>query len=319
MPFSGYIDSRLGGRKENQDFCGFSDTSFGLLIAVCDGMGGGPGGRTASVMAVETIIHEIQHADSKVKTREELLKLAVKTANKFIYQKGQEIQALKGMGSTATVLLISQQSAIVAFVGDSRVYQFRGRKKKFRTFDHSMVFELVKQKVLTEEQARLSEESNLITRALGIKPDVDVEIYELSYEKGDRFMLCTDGIWGALPEKELIKIVSGSESAGRALDDVVVLVDELGFRNGGTHDNLTAAIIESNINSKLKEKMSTRTRNFVIALVVLCCVSLACNIVLLNRPTSPQKYNLGSDSIPVQNETGKRDTIVGYINKKENK
>ena len=100
------------------------------------------------------------------------------------------------MGSTCTVLLINDTSAIVAHVGDSRVYQIRGRNKIFRTFDHSMVFDLVKQKVITEEQARLSAQSNVITRALGIKPDIEVDVVELPYDAGDRFILTTDGIHG---------------------------------------------------------------------------------------------------------------------------
>lgn len=90
--------------------------------------------------------------------------------------------------------------ATIAHVGDSRVYQFRGRTKIFRTFDHSMVFDLVKQKVITEEQARLSAQSNVITRALGIKPDLEVEILERPFEAGDRFLLCTDGIHGSIEE-----------------------------------------------------------------------------------------------------------------------
>ena len=105
-----------------------------------------------------------------------------------ILEAGNENPSLKGMGSTATVLLLSDKSAFVAHVGDSRVYQIRSGKKIFRTFDHSMVFELVKQKVITEEQARLSAQSNIITRALGMQPDLQVDVVERPYEKGDRFV-----------------------------------------------------------------------------------------------------------------------------------
>lgn len=284
--FCGYIDSRTGGRKENQDCCGFIDTPLGLLITVCDGMGGGPGGKMAATLAVETILQTIRKA-SPSDEPERVLKKAIKAANVLIYQRGMENASLKGMGSTATALLINEHSAIVAHVGDSRIYQFRRGRKVFRTFDHSMVFDLVKQKVITEEQARLSAQSNLITRALGVKQDVEVEARELAYEKGDRFLLCTDGICGALPEKELIRIAAKTTPLSSALDNLIVQIDEVGFRNGGGHDNLTAALIETKFNSILKEKMSTQVRNILLALAAVCCISVIGNVFLLTRSSEP--------------------------------
>lgn len=276
--FRGFADSRIGGRSENQDSCGFIDTKLGLLVTVCDGMGGGPGGKTASSIAVAEIIKGVTEADESETIANILIK-AIRRANMAIIQKSDEDPNLKGMGSTATALLINYQSAIVAHVGDSRIYQLRNGKKIFRTFDHSMVFELVKQKVITEEQARLSAQSNVITRALGIKPDLEVEVKELAYEAGDRFLLCTDGIHGTMPEKELIKIVTNSKiSLGVSLDDLVTKVDSLGHEKGGGHDNLTAAIIETKSNSILKSKMSKRIKNIFFVLSTICLVSILVNI-----------------------------------------
>lgn len=189
----GFAESRIGGRSENQDSYGSSETPYGFVVTVCDGMGGGPGGKTASTIAVNEIITGIKEGNSDDTATNIVIK-AVRRANLAIIEKGQENPALKGMGSTCTVLLISKDSAIVAHVGDSRVYQLRGKTKIFRTFDHSMVFDLVKQKVITEEQARLSAQANVITRALGIKPDMEVDVIELPYQDGDRFLLTTDGI-----------------------------------------------------------------------------------------------------------------------------
>lgn len=295
LSFHGFIDSRRGGRRENQDSCGFIDTPVGLLIIVCDGMGGGPGGKIASVFAVETIVKEVQVA-KPLDSREEIIIKAIKKANRLLYQKSCENKSLSGMGSTVTVLLISDYSAVVAHVGDSRIYQFRRGCKIFRTFDHSMVFELVKQKVLTEEQARLSAESNLITRALGIKPDVEVDIQELAYEKGDRFMVCSDGVWGSLTEKELIKMATNSTSLYSILDSIILKVDELGVKNGGTHDNLTAALIETKSNSKLKEKMSTPIRNVLIGLTVVCFASIVCNVVQFSKHSAQPDESSISDA-----------------------
>lgn len=277
-PFAGFVDSRIGGRTENQDTCGYVDTPFGLLVVVCDGMGGGPGGKLASSLAVDVIIQVVRTYDPSA-SGAEVLQNAIKIANQTLCKKIQEKPALKGMGTTAAVLLINEYSAIVAHAGDSRIYQFRRGEKKYRTFDHSMVFELVKNGTLTEEQARLSTQSNVITRALGTCLDIEAEINELPYEKGDRFMLCTDGIWGMLQEKELVKIIAKTKSPGGAVESLVIQVDEKGFSNGGNHDNLTVALIETRSNSILKEKMSTRVKNIILALAIICCLSLIGNVI----------------------------------------
>ena len=276
--FIGFAESRIGGRAENQDSYLSKQTERGFVVTVCDGMGGGPGGKTASTIAVNEIIAGIDEANKDEATANVIIK-AIRRANMAIIEAGNETPALKGMGSTATVLLLTDQSAFVAHVGDSRIYQFRGRKKVFRTFDHSMVFDLVKQKVITEEQARLSAQSNVITRALGAKPDVEVEVQEVPYLKGDRFLLCSDGIHGSMPEEELIKLAT---EKGRALgpitDNIATVVDELGRREGGGHDNLTIALVETRINSKLKTTMSKQTKILMLCLAAVCAISIVCNI-----------------------------------------
>jgi len=106
---------------------------------------------------------------------------------------------------------------------------------------------LVKAGLITEEQARLSEKSNIITRGLGIQSTVDIEITDnLSYQKGDRFLLCTDGIWGTVPEKKLVAMASYKENVEKVLNQLVEKIDAIGVASGGQHDNLTAALIEIN-------------------------------------------------------------------------
>lgn len=271
---SGFAESRVGGRAENQDSYGAMQTSRGFLVTVCDGMGGGPGGKTASSIAVTEILKGINEG-AEDETIVNVIIKAVRRANMAIIEAGNNAPDLKGMGSTATVLLISEESAHVAHVGDSRIYQFRGKQKVFRTNDHSMVFDLVKQKVITEEQARLSAQSNVINRALGLRPDVEVEVHELPYKKGDRFVLCSDGIHGAMPEREFIKMATKSGSAlGAITDDISTYVDNLGRSTGGGHDNLTIAIIETKINSTLKAKMSRLTPLMLLALAIICIASI---------------------------------------------
>ena len=202
-PLSGCWDTRQGGRPENQDSCGFVDTPHGFLAIMCDGMGGGPAGRQASELAVNTIAEYVNSIPDAIKL-DELLQQAIEKAHQTIVEAGQKYPELKGMGTTVAAVLFHKEKAIVAHVGDSRVYQFRFGRRLFRTTDHSMVAELVSVNKLTEEQARLSGQTNLITRALGggnHLADIDMR----PYEKGDRFLLCTDGIWGALPAKDLVE------------------------------------------------------------------------------------------------------------------
>ena len=277
--FVGFAESRIGGRAENQDSYGYKETPLGFLLTVCDGMGGGPGGKTASSIAVEEIITGIDEANDDEEISNIIIK-AIRRANMAVIEAANENPSLAGMGSTATVLLLSEQSAFIAHVGDSRVYQIRGGRKIFRTYDHSMVFELVKQKVITEEQARLSAQSNIITRALGMKPDLEVDIVERPYVKGDRFVLCSDGIHGSMPEKELLKMFGNRKiSLGALVDDISTCVDNLGRTNGGHHDNMTLAIVETKNNSKLKEKMSKRAITIILALALLCMAGVIFYIV----------------------------------------
>jgi len=278
---TGFAESRIGGRPENQDSFGWANTHLGYVVTVCDGMGGGPGGKTASSIAVEEILKGISNSPEEEEPANIITK-AVRAANLAIIEAGNENPKLRGMGSTATVLLISENSALVAHVGDSRVYQLRGGRKIFRTFDHSMVFEMVEQGIITEEQARLSAQSNVITRALGIKPDLDVEVHELAYEKGDRFVLCSDGIHGSMPEEELIRMLNGRHSKlGIITDNLSTHVDNIGRSSGGGHDNLTVAIVETTCNSKIKPKMSRNTKFIILALGILLTVSIFLNFYLL--------------------------------------
>lgn len=304
---SGFAESRTGGRSENQDCYGYAVTPRGFLITVCDGMGGGPGGKTASNIAVNEIIAGVLGANDDEETSNVIIK-AVRRANLAILENGNSNPELTGMGSTTTVLLISEKSAFVAHVGDSRIYQIRGKKKIFRTFDHSMVFDLVKQKVITEEQARLSVQSNIITRALGITPDVQVDISELSYEKGDRFVLCSDGIHGMVSEKQLLKMLSNHKVAlGAVTDDIATYIDNLGHTEGGGHDNMTLAIIETNICSKLKPNMTKQAKFTITVLAILLTLSLGVNIMQYkNRVNNLSDVNhIDSTSVKVQ----KTDTI----------
>ena len=276
----GFVDSRIGGRKENQDSAGFRETELGSLIVVCDGMGGMQGGSVASQLAVQTILETVALADKKTNPKTVLIQ-AIKNANAAIIEHGQNNPNLRGMGTTATVLLLTPYSALTAYVGDSRIYQLRNGKKIFRTFDHSMVFEMVKKRIISEEQARLSAQSNVILKALGVNADVEVEIAERPYKKGDRFVLCSDGFWGAMPEEEFVRHLVESNPIDKILESTANVVESIGRNSGQEFDNLTAAILEMSNNSILKEKMNRTAKIIILVLTVLLLISLVFHISMV--------------------------------------
>lgn len=337
LPYKGAMSSLIGGRKENQDTVGYAETGRGLLLVVCDGMGGGPAGKTASAIATNAIIayvragkpiphfvenllgiapvaapvppEPLQSSDvppapavPEPKVTEDapaarqdnstVLHDAVKYANACLNEAIALHPAFRGMGTTATAVLIDNRCAVLAHVGDSRIYQLRSGHIVFRTADHSFVGQLVRDGKLTEEQARLSAKSNIITRALGVDNDVDVDIDVRPYEKGDRFVLCTDGIWGAMPQPELVKELSQKAELGGVLDSLNSSVDTIGHGKGGHHDNFSAIIMETKINSILKEQMSTKIKITGIILAAVCFVSIIVNIVLFATRESSTDTNV---------------------------
>lgn len=303
LPFWGVMTSDIGGRKENQDTCGYSETDRGLLLVVCDGMGGGPGGKTASRIAVESIISYVQGSTAPASVSKEeaatessetesgtnedtekedaitkedavtqpkvtkplvvepivnqqVLREAVEAANKALRDRIIKEPKLDGMGTTVTALLINADGVAVAHVGDSRIYQLRNKKIHFRTSDHSAVGEMVRRGILTEEQARLSANSNIITRALGIKDEIDVDTATLDFKPGDRFVLCTDGIWGSMPEKELIGSFCEKGDLDSVSRHINAKVQRLGVEKGGHHDNFSMIILLA-----LKDKVAGADTN----------------------------------------------------------
>lgn len=243
VAIQGYGISMIGGRPENQDDWGYTDTPLGFLLVVCDGMGGGPGGATASSMVKREIAVALRECNSSTPP-DKALRMAAVRAQEALEAKMEKEPALRGMGSTFVALLVSKQSAFVAHAGDSRCYQFRGKRCIYRSQDHSLVAELVRKKALTEEEARLSPQSNVIARGLGNVSNNVPDVEELPYKKGDRFAICTDGIWGVMPHKDLLPKLSAQGQLSAIAGNLSMEVDSIGFAGGGHHDNHTLAVIE---------------------------------------------------------------------------
>lgn len=244
-----YGRTGIGGRKENQDMYGGTHTGAATILTVCDGMGGMNGGQTASHIAVTEIVQTLAETPEK-NLGADAIRNAVETANAAIYRRALNTPPLRGMGTTATILVITPEAAYLTHIGDSRIYQLRKGAKIFRTFDHSKVFEMVERKMMTEEQARQSSFSNIITRALGIRPQVEMTVEKIPYKKGDRFVLCCDGIWNCEPEPEIIKMFNADKRADTTLYRLTERVNDIGVQRGGDHDNLTAIIADMKKDSK---------------------------------------------------------------------
>lgn len=271
-----HIQSLIGGRDENQDYAGCLETSVGTVVVVCDGMGALRGGSTASRIAVTTTLEEISKAKADDNVSK-VLETAVRKANDAVIDAAEADEDLTGMGTTLTAVIINDECATVTHLGDSRVYQLRGRKKVFRTYDHSLVFQSVRTGLITEEQARLASNSNVITKALGISREIEVEISELPYLKGDRFVLCTDGFWGAMPEKTLLSHISKG-NISTTLEKTALKVDMMGKSQGGHHDNLTVAMLEVQKESKRKINMTKKVKCILVSVIILLIASLALNV-----------------------------------------
>lgn len=256
--FYGY--TCIGGRPEDQDCLAYDNVHGRQIFAVCDGMGGHAGGCVASTTAAKALTDSLKRQAEIVSTKEAIMS-AVNEANTAVYKKSQEEPSLRGMGTTLTLLVIDNQAAYVTHIGDSRIYQLRKGRKKFRTFDHSLVFEQVAKGKMSEEEARIHPRSNILSKAIGILPDVDFVVTKLSYKKKDRFVLCCDGVWNSQPEADIINMFSANDDLETTIMLTRSLVEKIGKENGGQHDNHTMIVVDMKADSKYRKSFFAKIAN----------------------------------------------------------
>jgi len=175
----------------------------GLLLAVADGMGGARGGQVASRLAIETIGSAWRQSDGANLAGE--LRAALAAANLRIHGESESRPELAGMGTTCTAAVLRDGELAVAHVGDSRAYLVRGGRIRQLTHDHSLVGQLVQERQITAAQARTDPRRNVVTRSVGVGPQVEIDV-EGAGEKlapGDTLILCTDGLHGLVSDEEL--------------------------------------------------------------------------------------------------------------------
>jgi serine/threonine protein phosphatase PrpC len=230
-------------RERNEDFLGVQETPNGLLLVVCDGMGGHEGGDRASRLAVETFIESALRDGGAPR---EILARAVERANAAVYEDASRPTGRLGMGTTLVAALLSGSTATVVNVGDSRAYLFSRSRLSRITRDHSMVGELVAQGKISEEEARVHPQRNLITRALGTRAQVEPDLFDVPLADGDRLLLATDGLHGMVTDETIALIVGKGESPERTCDALV----EAALAAGGD-DNVTVALLAVGAEARL--------------------------------------------------------------------
>ena len=229
-------------RQANEDSCGFATVPNGELFVVCDGMGGHVGGATASRIAVEQII---QHFKARrYPNIYQALHDALCRANIQIIGAANAEPSLKGMGTTACIVLVDGNDAYMAHVGDSRIYLYEDQKKRlFRiTKDHSFVQSLVDMGQLDDRDAEHHPHKNVIMKALGTKEELKPEVYMSPVQpaKGDMFLICSDGLSGMVDDDGIEAILSSDQSIEQKVLDLVTNANV----PGKGLDNITAQVIK---------------------------------------------------------------------------
>lgn len=243
--FSAGMTDTGRARDHNEDAIAW-DVPRGLAL-LADGMGGHNAGDVASRLCLETLNDVLLPALEKplrlrpnknMSRQATLVRRSVNKANTAIFENAEANPERKGMGTTLVAVLFYDDKAVVAHVGDSRVYRLRGRTLEQVTADHSLVRELLEKGAITAEEAENNPYSHVITKAVGVRPRVAAEVQELEAQPGDVFMLCSDGLTDLVTDSEieetLVAFEGNWERAAQRLIDLA--------NNHGGRDNISVVI-----------------------------------------------------------------------------
>jgi protein phosphatase len=230
-------------RSHNEDSIA-ADAAVGLAV-LADGMGGYNAGEVASGIAVAMISAEIKKnlaaiaGELDVATAEKLVGEHAVRANNAIFQASQSQPQYAGMGTTLVVALWHDDHMIVGHIGDSRLYRMRGSKLEQVTRDHSLLQEQIDSGLITKEQARHSQNKNLVTRAVGIDPEVDAEVHSYPVQAGDIYLLCSDGLNDMVTDEDMeLTLSSLQANLPLAAEQLVQQAND----NGG-RDNVSVILV----------------------------------------------------------------------------
>jgi PPM family protein phosphatase len=238
MRFSVYQESKKGGRRVNQDRMGYLYTRDSMLILVADGMGGHARGEVASQLTLQTVA-SIYQRDAKplITDPARFLEESVLAAHRELHRYRAEHSLPEAPRTTLVACIVQQGVAIWAHVGDSRLYVVRGGRILERTIDHSRVHHLIQSGLIRPEDAKDHPERNRIFNCIGayVAPTVEVS-RPFAMRNGDTILLCSDGLWGALNDRQIAEAFTG-KTVMRAVPELMELALEL---SGPEADNCTA-------------------------------------------------------------------------------
>ena len=206
------------------------------VFAVADGMGGAQAGEVASHAAVEAVAAGLPEDG----TPEDRLAAVVRRANEEIFRMSREDDSRAGMGTTLTAVHVGERDVAVAHVGDSRAYLYRNGQLTRLTEDHSLVQQLVNEGRMTPEEAEVHIQKNIITRALGMDSEVEVDTAIYRRRPGDRLMLCTDGLSGVVSEQQMKRVLGRFGDPQEAVEELINQAN-----NEGGPDNITVVVIDT--------------------------------------------------------------------------
>jgi len=219
----------------------------GTLLVVCDGMGGAAAGEVASNMAVESLAQTMRESgvpeppvgrtDDAPTSLGRKLRNAARDANAQIFREARQNLARSGMGTTMTAVLLSGTDAYIAQVGDSRAYVWRDGSFTQVTRDQSLVNQLLESGHITPDQAKFFEHSNVILQALGVQEDVEVQLSRVALRRGDKLLVCSDGLVGVVTDEEIGAVLGAVDD----LEDAARMLCELANGAGGP-DNITVIV-----------------------------------------------------------------------------
>lgn len=241
MIFSGRTDKGKVRKTNQDDFAADKLTGGSVFAVVCDGMGGANGGNVASSTAVGIISESIKsgYNDNLDENGIKVLILdSIKKANDAVYEKSRSDPALFGMGTTIVAVIAANDKAYIAHAGDSRAYLIDDDINKL-TRDHSIVQEMVENGKITQEEALVHPQKNIITRALGVEESLELDYSVHEFKKGSSILICTDGLTNLVSDEDIKETVKRAEPEG-CIDKLVNMANS----NGGS-DNITVVVIRN--------------------------------------------------------------------------
>lgn len=228
-------------RESNQDAYFVGELPDGTAFAVvCDGMGGAAGGNIASALAVQVISNKINasyHSKMRDGSIKNMLESALSAANIEVFDMAKEKPELRGMGTTVVCAVIKDEQAIIAHAGDSRAYVLNAQGLQQVTTDHSMVQDLLSNGRITADEARNHPNKNIITRAIGVDDEIEIDFDQIDFTDGEVLILCTDGLSNYVSDDEMIREITDGKYYAYA-DRLVQRAN-----NNGGGDNITVVAI----------------------------------------------------------------------------